>query len=89
MTKNENEIYLECLDRFIDLANTLKGEGIDIQVISNALMSASGTYTTYVLGGNAGGLTESGVEKVTEVYERELKRIQQVKKKNGSKGAKE
>ncbi len=89
MTKSENEIYRECLDRFIDLANTLKEEGIDIKVISHALMSASGAYTTYTLGGNDGGLTESGVEKVTKVYKDELKRIQRVKKRNGSKGARE
>jgi len=38
---------------------------------------------------NDGGLTESGVEKVTKVYKDELKRIQRVKKRNGSKGARE
>jgi hypothetical protein len=89
MTKSETDIYRKCLDRFIDLANTLKDEGIDIKVISHALMSASGAYTTYALGGNDGGLTESGVEKVTEVYKRELERIQQVKKRSGTKEARE
>ena len=88
MTKSENEIHEECLDRFIGIANTLKEEGIDIKIISHALMSASGAYTTYTLGGNDGGLTESGVDKVTKVYKRELKRIQQVKKMKGSKGEK-
>ena len=89
MSKTETEVYRECLDRFIDFANTLKDEGIDIKVISHALMSASGAYTTYTLGGNDGGLTESGVEKITEVYKRELERIQQVKKISGSKEARE
>ena len=87
MAISENEIHGECLDRFIDLANTLKDEGIDIKIISHALMSASGTYTTYTLGGNDGGLTESGVEKVANVYKLELERIQQVKKANGAKAA--
>ena len=82
MAKSENEIHGECLDRFIGLANTLKDEGIDIKLISHALMSASGTYTTYALGGNEGGLTESGVEKIAEVYRAELERIQKVKKAN-------
>ena len=44
------------------------------------LMSASGYYTTYALGGNGGGLTDSGVEKVTATYKSELERIQKLKK---------
>ena len=82
MTKSDNEIHQECVNRFVDLANTLKDEGIDIKVVSHGLMSASSVYTTYVLGGNEGGLTQSGVEKVVDVYKRELERIQQLKKKN-------
>ena len=82
MTKSDNEIHQECVDRFVDLANTLKDEGIDIKIVSHGLMSASCVYTTYSLGGNEGGLNESGVEKVTDVYKRELGRIQQIKKRN-------
>ncbi len=43
-------------------------------------MTASGLYASYVAGGNDGGLTDSGVEKVAGVYRRELERIQQIKK---------
>jgi hypothetical protein len=80
MTKTDNELVQECLDRFIELANTIKDEGVDIKLISHALMSASSTYTTYAYAGNEGGLTPSGVDKVVEVYKRELERIQQLKK---------
>jgi hypothetical protein len=83
MTKSDREIHEECVDRFVDLANTLKNEGIDIKLVSHGLMSASCVYTTYTLGGNEGGLTKPGVEKVTDVYKRELERIQRIKKENG------
>jgi hypothetical protein len=82
MTKSDNEIHQECVDRFVDLANTLKDEGIDIKVVSHGLMSASCVYTTYTFRGNEGGLTQSGVEKVADVYKRELGRIQRIKKDN-------
>jgi hypothetical protein len=82
MTKIDRKIHTGCVSRFIDLANTMKDEGIDIQIVSHALMSASGLYTTYTLGGNDGGLTDSGVEKVSVVYKQELERIQKNKKEN-------
>ena len=49
-------------------------------MVAHGLMSASGYYTTYALGGNGGGLTDSGVEKVTATYKSELERIQKLKK---------
>ena len=78
--KTDHQIHLECLNRFIDLANTIKDEGVDIKMVSYGLMSASGYYTTYALGGNDGGLTDSGVEKITATYKSELERIQELKK---------
>ena len=82
MTKIGSKVHTECVTRFIDLANTMKDEGIEIQAVSHALMSASGLYTTYTLGGNEGGLTDSGVEKVSLVYKHELERLQKSKKEN-------
>ena len=85
--KTDHETHHECLNRFIDLANTMKDEGIDTNIVSYGLMSASGYYTTYALGGNEGGLTDSGVEKITATYKDELERIQKLKKEQvGSKG---
>ncbi|MDG2046582.1 MAG: DUF3144 domain-containing protein [Halioglobus sp.] len=78
--KTDHEIHLECLNRFIDLANTIKDEGVDIKMVSHGLMSASGYYTTYALGGNSGALSDLGMEKVTAAYRRELERIQNLKK---------
>ncbi len=79
-SKTDHQINIECLNRFIDLANSIKDEGVDIKMVSHALMSASGYYTTYALGGNSGSLSDLGVEKVTAAYRRELERIQKLKK---------
>ncbi len=69
-----------CTNRFVGLANELKGEGFDTQLISAALMSASGIYATYVGAGNSGALEDSGVEKVANLYKRNLEHIQERKK---------
>ena len=80
MANNDTENHRECVNRFIELANAMKDEGVDINIVSGSLMTASGLYASYVAGGNDGGLTDSGVEKVAGVYKRELERIQLIKK---------
>ncbi|MAT91610.1 MAG: DUF3144 domain-containing protein [Halioglobus sp.] len=80
MASNDKDTHRQSVNRFIALANEMKDEGIDVNIVSASLMTASALYTSYVVGGNDGGLTESGVDKVTEVYRKELARIQAVKK---------
>jgi len=80
MTKTAAESHQTCVNRFIELANTMKNEGTEINIVSGALMTASALYASYQIAGNAGGLTDSGVEKVSGVYKRELERIQNLKK---------
>lgn len=70
----------ECTTRLIELANTLKNEGHDVQMVSAALMAASGIYATYITAGNTGGLQPSGVDKVVMMYRRNLEFIQERKK---------
>ncbi|MGD9020409.1 MAG: DUF3144 domain-containing protein [Lysobacterales bacterium] len=72
--------HTHCTQKFIDLANELKNEGYEPQLISAALMSASGIYATYVSAGNEGGLQPSGVDKVVMMYRRNLEHIQEAKK---------
>jgi len=69
-----------CTQKFIGLANELKTEGRDPQLISAALMAASGIYATYVAAGNTGGLEPSGIDKVVMLYRRNLEHIQERKK---------
>ncbi len=65
--------------RFIALANEMKNEGKDQQMVNAALMSASGIYATYTAAGNEGGLTPSGVDKVVSVYKANLENVQKLK----------
>jgi len=77
---SQRESHNECTTKFIDLANELKDQGHDPQVISAALMAASGIYATFITAGNAGGLQPSGVDKVVLMYRRNLEYIQERKK---------
>jgi len=80
MAKTDSELLKECMQRFVELANTMKDEGIGVNVVASGLMSASGIYATYVMGGNDGTLSQSGVEKVTAAYKEQLEQIQEGKK---------
>lgn len=80
MAVSEAENHQQCMQRFIDLANTMKNEGVPTRVISAALMTASGVYTTYTVAGNQGGLNPSGVEKVIQAYRQNLENIQRAKR---------
>ena len=66
--------------KFVDLANELKDQGITPEIVSAALVTASCVYSTYVVAGNEGGLTSSGVDKMTAAYKRQLENIQKLKK---------
>lgn len=77
---NDRTSHDHCTRKFIDLANELKNEGHSLQVISAALMAASGIYATFVTAGNKGGLQPSGVDKVVMMYRRNLEHIQERKK---------
>ncbi len=77
---SNKESHNHCTHKFIDLDNELKGQGHEPQLVSAALMAASGIYTTYITAGNAGGLQPSGVDKVVMMYRRSLEHIQERKK---------
>lgn len=77
---NDKDSHNECTSKFIELANQLKDLGHSPQVISAALMAASGIYATFITAGNAGGLQPSGVDKVVMMYRRNLEYIQERKK---------
>lgn len=79
-TQNDHDTMHELMTDFIALANQKKDAGHSIEVISAALMSASGTYITYVAAGNEGYLQTSGIDKVTAKYKEILENIQATKK---------
>ena len=78
---NSKEQHTYCTNKFIALANELKAEKIDPNMVSGALMTASGIYATYVAAGNKGALNPSGVEKVVDLYRRTLEYHQRIKRK--------
>lgn len=77
---SEQEQLHESMNRFIGLANEIKDSGVPIHVVSTAMMRAFCVYATYSVAGNTGGLTESGVEKMAEVFKEELADVQTARK---------
>jgi hypothetical protein len=77
---NNEEQHKYCTNKFIELANELKDQSIDPDIVSGAMMTASGVYATFVAAGNNGALEPSGVDKVVGLYRRLLEHHQQVKK---------
>jgi len=75
------EAHNKATDDFIQLANRMANEqGLDVKMISAALMAASGVYATFMAAGNQGFLAPGGVDRVAEVYKNNLAYIQERKK---------
>jgi hypothetical protein len=69
-----------CTRKFIELANSLSDEGQSVQLVSAALMAATGIYATFTVAGNSGALEPSGVDKLVQVFRTNLEHIQERKK---------
>jgi hypothetical protein len=77
---NKQEKHMYCTNKFIELANELKKEDMEITIVSGSLMTASCVYATYAATGNNGVLKESGIDKVIQLYRRTLEHHQVTKK---------
>ncbi|MEQ8261950.1 DUF3144 domain-containing protein [Pseudohaliea sp.] len=86
MAEDRHEQHQACMERFIELANSMKNEGIGVDVVSWSLMSASALHAIYSVAGNDGGLTESGIEKITDAYKQNLTKIQALKQRQAQAG---
>lgn len=80
MSDDQTRQHDDCMERFIELANTMKNEGLPVNLVSWALMTASGIYATYSVTGNQGGLNPSGVDKIADAYRSNLLNIQELRK---------
>ena len=80
MSKTDAQQHHETMNRFIDLANEIKNEGVGTHVVSAALMTASAVYASYVAAGNEGGLNPSGIDKVVDAYRHQMEQIQEMKR---------
>lgn len=76
---DNNQIHQDAMNRFIDLANQMHEEGIQRNLVGAALLTAAGVYSSFVVGGNSGGLNASGIEKLTTMFKRELERVEAAK----------
>jgi len=86
MAEDRHEQHQACMERFIELANSMKNEGIGVDVVSWSLMSASALHAIYSVAGNDGGLTESGIEKIADAYKQNLTKIQALKQRQAQAG---
>jgi hypothetical protein len=58
----------------------MKDEGVEPELVSGAMMTASAIYATFVAAGNDGTLEPTGVKKVADRYQHILDRYQNFKK---------
>ena len=87
MAEDQSELLQQLTTRFIELGNTIKDEGVAMEVVSAAMMSASSFYATYAIAGNEGVLSAEGVAKVTEAYGGTLQKVQDYKRDEAGKPA--
>jgi hypothetical protein len=75
------DAHNQATSEFIELANKMVNErGFEQNLVSAALMAASGVYATFIAAGNQGFLADQGVEKVATMYKNNLTYIQKRKK---------
>lgn len=86
MAKTDDQIHHECMQRFIDFANSLKEEGIEPRVVSAGMMTALAVYSTYVFAGNDGRLAPSGIAKLADAFRQQLDHVQRSKEASLNKG---
>jgi hypothetical protein len=87
MAEDQSELLQQLTTRFIELGNAIKDEGVDLGVVSAAMMSASSFYATYAIAGDNGVLSDEGVAKVTEAYGGTLQKVQDYKRDEAGKQA--
>jgi hypothetical protein len=80
MAKTDEELHLDTMQRFLDLANSIKDEGIETRLVSAGLMTASAMYAIYAKAGNDGLLTPEGRDKLVEAYKQQVDRVQEIKR---------
>ena len=79
MAKTDDEHYMDTMQRFLELANSIKDEGIEPRLVSAGLMTASATYAVYAIAGNEGRLTPEGTAKLAEAYKQQVEQVQLAK----------
>jgi hypothetical protein len=75
----ELEQHQKAIQDFIAFANKMKDEGVSVKVVSSALMTANAIYASYSVAGNAGALTDSGIEKMATAFTEKLRQVREAR----------
>ena len=79
--QSQIDAHNQATEQFIVLANEMVNEkGYDHNLVSAALMAASGVYATFVAAGNEGFLAPNGVNTIAQTFKNNLSYIQKRKK---------
>lgn len=65
---------------FIEMCNTAAQESENPGLVAAALMTSAANYCSYVSTGNAGYLSEKGIDDLTERFRHNLQVLQDIKK---------
>lgn len=65
---------------FIEMCNTAAQETENPNLVAAALMTSAANYCSYVSTGNAGYLSEKGIDDLTERFRNNLQILQDIKK---------
>jgi len=76
----DQDQQMAATNRFINLANELKDEGVPVHVVSWSMLTAAAVYSTYSVAGNTGGLNPSGVDKVVDSFRNCMDQVQEARK---------
>lgn len=69
---SEQQQAHQAMVEFVKLANQLKEQGSSVNAVTTGMMRACATYATYSVVGNRGGLNPSGIDKVADVFKKQL-----------------
>ncbi|HMA98863.1 MAG TPA: hypothetical protein VKO38_05350 [Wenzhouxiangella sp.] len=79
--QKQMDAHNQAMSEFIQMANSMVNDkGFDMKLVSAAMMAASGVYATFTAAGNEGFLAEGGVDRVADMYKKNLAYIQKRKK---------
>ena len=77
---SDQEQQMQATNKFIELANEMKDQGMPIHVVSWSMLTAAAVYSTFSVAGNSGGLNPSGVDKVVNSFRDCMNQVQEARK---------
>ena len=79
---SDQDQQMQATNKFIELANEMKDQGVPVHVVSWSMLTAAAVYSTYSVAGNTGGLNPSGVDKVVNSFRDCMNQVQEARKRD-------